>query len=151
MGIYEHCGLKDGKILLQELVTNREFLLVENSGYGGKRGELWFVRTAPPPQDILPYHVAVMTPYILRGAKREDWIAYFSRNDIRSGEIGSEKRLERLLKFGPTPRYWSEFIFEGYSNYHPGAVFLEGLPDIPESRPHSGFFDPRKLANMTGR
>jgi hypothetical protein len=34
-------------------------------------------------------------------------------------------------------QYWAEFVFEGYVNHRPGAIFLKGLPDVPESRPHS--------------
>jgi hypothetical protein len=41
------------------------------------------------------------------------------------------------LKWGTSRRYWTEFVFEGYVNHRPGAIFLKGLPDLPESRPHS--------------
>jgi len=71
----------------------------------------------------------------------------FARNAIRSGEVGVERRLEQFLKFGPKPRYWSELIFEGYSGHNSGAVFLHGLPDVPESRPHSPSFDPHHEAD----
>jgi hypothetical protein len=45
--------------------------------------------------------------------------------------------LERHLKWGTSRRYWPEFVFEGYVNHQAGAIFLKGLPDNPESRPHS--------------
>jgi hypothetical protein len=37
----------------------------------------------------------------------------------------------------PSPSYWNDFVFEGYVNYRTDAIYLRGLPDIPESRPHS--------------
>jgi hypothetical protein len=41
------------------------------------------------------------------------------------------------MKFGPSLRYWNEYVFEGYADHDAEAIFLEGLPDVPESRPHS--------------
>ena len=40
-------------------------------------------------------------------------------------------------KYGPTRTYWNDFVFEGYLNYRTEAIYLAGLPDVPESRPHS--------------
>ncbi len=34
--------------------------------------------------------------------------------------------------------YWNDFVSEGYVNDRTGAIFLAGLPAVPESRPHSG-------------
>ncbi len=59
----------------------------------------------------------------------------------------SPKRLaayERHMKYGPARDYWPEFVFEAYVNYQPGVIFLEGLPDVAESRPCS-------RVNMQGR
>jgi len=83
------------------------------------------------------------TPHILRVPGQSGWLALFARNGIRSGEVGFEQRLNQFLKFGPKPRYWSELIFEGYSSHNSGAIFLHGLPDVPESRPHSGCYPER--------
>ena len=142
MGVYEHCGFKGKMIMLRELVSNKEILFVGNSGYPGKKGELWYVRTAPPPIESIPYWTGMGTPYVLRFPEKNEWLKFFERNSIRSSEVGYERRLESFLKFGPSSRYWSEFIFEGYSAYNDGAVFLWGLPDVAESRPHSDSFDP---------
>src|ERR1017187_8307920 len=46
-------------------------------------------------------------------------------------------------QMGTSRRYWTEFVFEGYVNHRPGAIYLEGLPDVPESRPHSRDYVPR--------
>jgi hypothetical protein len=42
---------------------------------------------------------------------------------------------ERQMKYGPTRTY--DFVFEGYVNHRTEAIYLAGLPDVPESRPHS--------------
>ena len=41
------------------------------------------------------------------------------------------------MKHGPTRAYWNDFVVEAYVNYRSDAIFLAGLPDVPESRPHS--------------
>lgn len=143
MSIYEHCGQKDRMILLRELVSNKEILFVGNSGYAGKKGELWYVRAVPPPVDFISYWTGMGTPHILRAPEKSKWLEFFERNSIRYGEVGYERRLETFLKFGSEPRYWSEFVFEAYSGHNSGALFLCGLPDVPESRPHSKSFDPK--------
>lgn len=143
MGIYEHCGLHDGMIALRELATDKEFPFVGTSGYAGHKGELWLVRAVPPPMAAVPYWIGMGTPYVLRAPGKSEWLALFARNGIDTAEVGYEQRLNRFLKFGPERRYWSELIFEGYSNYNSGAIFLHGLPDVPESRPHSGYYTGR--------
>ena len=32
---------------------------------------------------------------------------------------------------------WNDYVFEAYVNHQADAIYLAGLPDIPESRPHS--------------
>jgi len=135
MGVYEHCGLKNGRISLRELVTDKEFSFVGSSGYVGNKGELWLVRAVPPPFAFTCW-VGMGTPYVLRAPGQAEWLAMFARNGIRSDEVGVERRLEQFLKFGPKPRFWSELIFEGYCGHNSGAIFLQGLPDVSESRPH---------------
>ena len=44
---------------------------------------------------------------------------------------------ERHMKYGPTRAYWNDFVFEAYVNHRQEAIYLAGLPDVPESRPHS--------------
>jgi hypothetical protein len=53
MGIYEHGGTRGGRVRLRELVTGQDFDAVCTSGYGGKPGELWYVRLCPPLADLV--------------------------------------------------------------------------------------------------
>jgi len=41
------------------------------------------------------------------------------------------------MKYGLSHDYWLEFVFEAYVNFQPDVVFLQGLPDVEESRPCS--------------
>ena len=41
------------------------------------------------------------------------------------------------MKCGLDERYWAEYVFEAYVNHRPDVILLRGLPDVPESRPHS--------------
>src|SRR4051812_14176607 len=63
MGIYEQWGSRGGRLRLQELVMDDEFICHVPSGYGGQPGELWYVRLCPPLLDLVDYHVAFTTPY----------------------------------------------------------------------------------------
>ena len=42
-----------------------------------------------------------------------------------------------LMKYGPDPNHWNEFIFSAYSGHRQEAIFLTGIPDIRESLPHA--------------
>ncbi len=136
MGVYEHVGLKGGRCLFRELITDDEFECDSPAGYLGKPGELWFVRLCPP-IDPASYHVAMTTPYILMGFGKADWTAYLSKSLIGLTAPEKRRRLSEFLKYGREPNFWSEFIFKAYLNHRPDAIFLTGLPDVPGSMPHA--------------
>ena len=137
MAVYFHEGTDGDGIVLRELVTNRICKSICPSGYSGHAGELWYARVLPPP-DVGPReHVVFTTPYVLVAPGEREWLTYFGRT---LPQQSPEKRIaayERHMKWGPTRNYWTEFVFEAYVNYRHDVVFLEGLPDVPESRPHS--------------
>jgi hypothetical protein len=119
MGVYEHAGLKGGRCLLRELITDDEFECYCPAGYLGKPGELWFVRLCPP-IDPADYHVAFTTPYILMGFGTADWTAYLSKSLIGLTAPEKRRRLQEVLKYGRGPNFWSEFIFKAY--HHTGPM-----------------------------
>jgi hypothetical protein len=141
MGIYEHCGTKDARCRLRELVTNDEFICHVASGYRGKSGELCYVRLCPPLLDLFDYHAAFTTPYILIGATRTDWTAYLNKSVL--GSADTRKALHEFLKFGKAANSrkpdesWNEFIFQAYHGHQSDAIFLTGLPDVKGSLPHA--------------
>ncbi len=49
---------------------------------------------------------------------------------------------------GLDERFWLEYVFEAYASHRAEAVFLIGLPDIPESRPHSRVNEARHLLGV---
>lgn len=63
-----------------------------------------------------------------------EWRGYFRRTLPDPTAVDS---YEHHMKYGPTRQYWNDYVFEAYVNYRTEAVYLAGLPDIPESRPHS--------------
>ncbi|MCG5516882.1 MULTISPECIES: hypothetical protein [unclassified Ectothiorhodospira] len=137
MAVYAHEGFSDGAIVLRELVTNRICKTICPSGYGGRAGELWYARVLPPPHDGMDVHVVFTTPYVLIDPPESEWLAYFDRTLPLETP---EKRIaayERHMKWGPARDYWTEFVFEAYVNHRQDMIFLTGLPDVPESRPHS--------------
>ena len=75
-------------------------------------------------------------PTNLVSGERE-WQAYFDRT-LPDGP--PEKRIaayEKHMKWGPARSHWAEFGFEAYVNHRSEVIYLKGLPDIEESRPHS--------------
>jgi hypothetical protein len=137
MGIFVHQGVDKGALLLRELVTGRVVRAISPAGYMGQSGELWYARVLPPPFPGLGEHVVFTTPYVLLRAKEYDWQAYFRRTLPDTAQEARVAAYERHMKFGPSRSYWNEFVFEAYHNYRSDLIYLTGVPDIPESLPHS--------------
>jgi hypothetical protein len=135
MGIYEHVGMDGPHVRLRELVTNAEYTCLSTSGYPGKSDELWYVRLLPPLlPDLARYHVVFTTPYILMASK-DDWLQFFRRK--LSGSGNEREALHRLLKYGPEPNFWNEFVFKAYHHHQSDAIFLAGIPDLKATLPHA--------------
>jgi hypothetical protein len=137
MGIYRVEGHRESNVQLRDLVTHQLCSAICESGYPGRAGELWYTRVLPPTLPGLSDHVVFTSPYVLIVPGEMGWIEHFDRTAAKEPRRLRIEALERHFKWGPTRRYWTEFVFESYVNHEPGANFLEGLPDIPESRPHS--------------
>jgi hypothetical protein len=137
MGIYRVEGHRDSQVQLRDLVTDQLCRAVCESGYRGSIGELWFARVLPPALPRHTEHVVFTSPYVLIAPDVKGWLEYFDRIVAKNPQRPRIEALERHFKWGTSPRYWTEFIFEGYVNHTPGAIFLKGLPDIAHSRPHS--------------
>ncbi|MBM9536122.1 hypothetical protein [Desulfobulbus alkaliphilus] len=148
MGLYFHEGSKGKRIRLKELITEKELTCISPSGYLGMPGELWFARILPDPFPAYPfgYAVVIATPYVV--GKNEggffkntgclqEWLAFFERTLPKTGESDRRRAYEMLMKDGLGQHYWNEFIFTSYANYTDNVVFLAGIPDLPESMPHS--------------
>ncbi len=136
MGIYAHEGTEGDAVVLRELVNDTVCRAIDPSGYGGTKGELWYVRVLPPPLSGSE-HVVFTTPYVLLEPGEREWEAYLRRTLPAGDPSRRIARYEQHMKYGPVQDYWTEFVFEAYVNHRPEAVFLAGLPDVAESRPHS--------------
>jgi len=137
MGVYEQCGTVGGKIGLEELVTGTKLSCICPAGYGGKPGELWYVRLSPPLADLADYHVAMTTPYVLTQATKADWTAYLNRAMLNMETRDNGQRLHDLLKYGSWTHHWNEFVFQGFHHAQHDAIFLAGIPDVKGSLPHA--------------
>ena len=137
MGLYVREGVEGKLVFLRELVTDTVYRTLVPVDYRGEEGELWYVRLLPPPLPGGMEHVAFTTPYVLLRPGLREWQAYFRRTLPDAPKQARLDAYERHMKFGPTRSYWNEFVFEAYVNHREDAIFLRGLPDIAESRPHS--------------
>ena len=131
MGLFQHRGPEADQLIgLQDLVSGEYSLCHSPSGYLGQQWQIWYARLLPAAkpewEDVL-----VTTPYVIVGPDVQGWQDYLGRHADQPDH----------LKFPSTPRYWTEYVFEGYLNHLSQAVFLAGLPDRPETRPNSPHYD----------
>ena len=136
MGIYEHCGSQSGRIWLQELISQKDYLCYIPAGYSGEKGQRWLVRIFPPINDSFDYSVVFNTPYVLMDQTTDDWIVFFKRILLGMGEPDSAKAFNTLMKYGLETHYWNEYIFQAFHHSQNDAIFLTGLPDVKGSLPH---------------
>jgi hypothetical protein len=136
MGLYSHEGTEGDLVILKDVVTSNVLRAISPAGYRGTRGELWYVRVLPPPIPGHFEHVVFTTPYVVLHPELHDWLGYF-RRAFGQNQPPHIEDYQRHMKYGPTRAYWNDFVFEGYVNHRADVIFLAGLPDIPESRPHS--------------
>jgi hypothetical protein len=120
-----------------ELLTDVRQEAVCSSGYDGTKGELWLARVMPPPVGSPSRAVVVTTPYLVLNPGLDDWMAYLKRTLPKTQRSNTREAHEYLMKFGLQPNYWPEYVFESYVNHPSDVIYVRGLPDVPESRPHS--------------
>ncbi len=134
MGLYIHREREGDVSVLEELVTGAVYRAIVPAGYKGQKNENWYVRLLPPPFPGGQEHVVFTTPYVAVHPHFDEWLAYFRRT---LPAVGGFADYERHMKYGPTREYWNDYVFEAYVNHRADAIYLAGLPDVPESRPHS--------------
>ncbi|MBI5486448.1 MAG: hypothetical protein HY905_03865 [Deltaproteobacteria bacterium] len=137
MGLYVLDGTQGDRAMLRDLGSDTVCGAIVPSGYRGQKGEIWFVRVLPPPLPGGTEHVVFTTPYVVLSPGLPEWLAYFGRS---IPDAPREARLEVLhhhMKYGPTRNYWNDFVLEAYVNHRADVIYLTGLPDRPETRPHS--------------
>lgn len=138
MGVYEHIGFDGRHVRLRELITDDEFICFCTSGYRGKTGELWYARLLPPLMpDVARYHIVFTTPYVLIETTKGDWLQFLKRSMFGDSGTQERARLQQLLKHGPEPGFWNEFVFQAYHHHQHDAIFLAGIPDLKATLPHA--------------
>src|SRR5208282_6900946 len=86
MGFYVHSGFDERYVLLREIYTGEIKRCLSTSNYQGKEGELWLVRLLAPSNDLVTYHIAVTTPYVLVQTTEEMISSYLAREIARLGD-----------------------------------------------------------------
>ena len=139
MGVYVHCGTEGRFVRLRALDSEEPQRCLVTSGYVGRPGELWYVRVLPPVGAQFDYHIVFNSPYILVGITERMFADYLARAILR---LNSQKlpvdmdASAYIMKHGPSPNHWNEYIFCAYKGYQHDAIFLTGIPDIKASLPH---------------
>jgi hypothetical protein len=141
MGFYVHCGSDGDAVRLREIGSQEMISCHVPTGYMGQEGQIWFVRLLPPPNALCTQNIAFTTPYVISTFYTEQhFIDYIGREIDRlrtRKSIRADNLHDYLMKYGPGPSYWNEYVFCAYSNHQNDAIFLTGIPDIPETLPHA--------------
>ena len=83
-----------------------------------------------------------MQPVRHREAGEATWLEFFERTPpkVRAGDAA--QAFDLPMKYGRSVTYWPEYMFEAYAGHDAQAIWLRGLPDVDESRPHAPKYDP---------
>ena len=138
VGFYVHCGGEGDGVLLREVGSREIVSCMVPAGYAGREGEIWFVRVLPPPHPLCRRHIVFTTPYVIGDWPERAFIDYLERELARMKAKmprGTDDAHSHLMKYGPNPNHWNEYIFCAFAGYRTEAIFLTGIPDIRESLP----------------
>jgi hypothetical protein len=137
MAVYEYQGRDKECVLLKEMITGETFTCWAASGYKGKANELWFARVLPAPHFYPAESIVLTTPYVLLLPKKSLWIEFVNRA-LNSTDLPNTPIIyEALMKYGLNPWYWFEYVLLAYSNHSHDMIQITGVPDLPQSLPHS--------------
>ncbi len=140
MGYYVHCGSEGDGVLLREVGTREVVPCTVPAGYAGFEGEIWFVRVLEPPHPLCDRHIVFNTPYVIRDWPERAFIDYLERELTRMRTKTPPRTDDahgHLMKYGPDPNHWHEYIHCAYAGHQHEAIFLTGIPDIRQSLPHA--------------
>ena len=140
MGFYVHCGSEGEWVLLREVGAPEIVSCLVPAGFAGREGEIWFVRVLPPPHPLCRRHIVFNTPYVIRDWPERAFIDYLEREGARMRAKNPPRTDDahgHLMKYGPEPNHWNEYIHCAYTGHQREAIFLTGIPDIRESLPHA--------------
>ena len=141
MGFFVHCGSEGEAVLLREVGMRDVVSCTVPAGYAGRVGQIWFTRVLPPPLPLCRHHVVFATPYVIQGWPESAFVDYLERELARMKAQKKPPRTDdprsHLMKFGPEPNHWNEYVFCAYTGHRREAIFLTGIPDIPASLPHA--------------
>ena len=144
MGFYVQCGSEGDGVLLREVGTREIVSCTVPAGYTGREGQIWFVRVLPPPNRLCRHHIVFNTPYVIRDYPERAFVDYLERELARmkakKRPPGTDDAHGRLMKYGPDPNHWNEYILCAYSGHKDEVIFLTGIPDIRESLPHASAY-----------
>lgn len=133
-GLYRQAGpMRDDHHLLVDLVTGKQHRTLDCNGYPGTDGDLWLVRLVTDHHAGTTRHLSITTPYILTSGERE-WRGWLDRH-----AVADTTSYRHAMKPGPDRSFWLEFILQGYAGVAAGdvAIFLQGVPDRADTRPHT--------------
>ncbi len=140
MGFYVHCGSEGEAVVLREVGMRETVSCTVPAGYTGSEGQIWFVRVLPPPNRLCRHHIVINTPYVIRDYPERAFVDCLKRElgrlKAKKRPAGTGDAHHHLMKYGPDPNHWNEYVFCAYTGHQHDAIFLTGIPDIRRTLPH---------------
>jgi hypothetical protein len=138
LGLYRVVDYIDDKIILEELFTKKRYKCYSpNRTHPFMYNELWLTRLFPPVDKQFDYYIVFTSPYVLVSSQ-QDWQDFLDRNikGVRDTKV-AEQNYDLFMRQGlGNNYYWLEFIMQGYSEHSDVVIYLTGIPDRGNSRPH---------------
>ena len=106
-------------------------------------GQIWSVRVLPPPHPLCRHHVVLNTADVIRDYPERACVDYLERELARmraNKPRRTNDALGDLMKYGPDPNHWNEYIHCGYSGHRHEAIFLTAILDIRQSLPYASAY-----------
>lgn len=141
LGVYRMEELERERVCMTDIASGQAVEAAVPRGLTS-RAKLSLTRLLPP---LLPDDsdwVVWTTPAELVAPDAESqWRAYFER--VAGNGEGQAVRVAKHMAAPPKQTYWLDYITDGYAGTTgTGAIALLGVPDRPETLPHSDSFDP---------
>lgn len=142
IGFYENRGVQDKFVTLYDLLSKDIIQTSIPSRYLGKKNQLLLARLAPSLESTEEFSTMLCTPYILEDVTPVEVLSLFERHEVDCNSSPSE--IQRFFRHGPKGikvrepgTFWNEYVFQGYSGHAVDHIRLRGIPDRPETLPHS--------------
>lgn len=120
---------------VRNILTGEDLRVVHDHALSIKLGDqvLWRLLAPERPGEAW---IGALSAYLISGVRVRDWQMYAER--VTGASDPSPSAVRNLFSTADAERRWLDYLVDGYLGVDPlGRVTLTGVPDRPDSLPHS--------------